>query len=216
MTDQATVFVVDDDQAVRESLALLAASVGLAAKTFASAKAFLDDYRAEQPGCVIVDIRMPGMSGLELQERLASGNSCIPVIILTGHADVPAAVRAMKGGAVDFVQKPFNAHSLIELIQEALRRDAEARRAAVEASKVAERIANLTPREREVMGEIVAGKANKVIAIDFEISERTVELHRSRIMKKMQARSVAALVRMVLPNEFGALALKGDASKADE
>ena len=205
MTAPCTVFVVDDDRAVRDSLALLVNSVGLEAETFASAQEFLDAYRPERRGCLITDIRMPGMSGLELQEKLSADDIRIPVIVLTGHGDVPAAVRALKGGAVDFVEKPFNPQALLDLIQQAIARDVEIREVAAQGAQVAERKALLTPREHEVMGLVVAGKANKVIAIELAISERTVELHRGRIMKKMQARSLAELMRMVLPQNPGAL-----------
>jgi len=196
---QITVFVVDDDRAVRESLALLVQSVGLEVETFAGAGEFLDAYRPDRRGCLITDIRMPGMSGLELQERLTEDGYHIPVIVLTGFGDVPAAVRALKGGAVDFVEKPFNPQALLDLVQQALVRDTELREQAAREADLAERMALLTPREREIMALIVAGKANKVIAIDLSISERTVELHRGRIMRKMQARSVAELMRIVLP-----------------
>ncbi len=199
MSSEITVFVVDDDQAVRESLALLVHSVGLQAETFASARDFLDAYRPDRRGCLITDIRMPGMSGLELQEQLSAQGYHIPVIVLTGFGDVPAAVRALKGGAVDFVEKPFNPQALLDLVQQAIVRDAEIREQGAHQARLAERMSLLTPREQEVMALVVAGKANKVIAIDLSISERTVELHRARIMKKMQTRSLAELVRMVLP-----------------
>ncbi len=199
MSPEVTVFVVDDDQAVRDSLALLVHSVGLQVETFASAGDFLDSYRPDRRGCLITDIRMPGMSGLELQERLCADGHHIPVIVLTGFGDVPTAVRALKGGAVDFLEKPFNPQALLDLVQQAIAQDAEIRAQAAHEARLAERKALLTPREQEVMELVVAGKANKVIAIDLSISERTVELHRARIMKKMQARSLAELVRMVLP-----------------
>ena len=199
MNAQITVFVVDDDRAVRESLALLVQSVGLEVETFAGAGEFLDAYRPDRRGCLITDIRMPGMSGLELQERLTEDGYHIPVIVLTGFGDVPAAVRALKGGAVDFVEKPFNPQALLDLVQQALVRDTELREQAAREADLAERMALLTPREGEIMALVVAGTANKVIAIDLSISERTVELHRGRIMKKMQARSVAELMRIVLP-----------------
>lgn len=194
-----TVFVVDDDEAVRDSLALLVNSVGLDAETFASARAFLDAYRSERRGCLVTDIRMPGMSGLELQEKLTDENVRIPVIVLTGHGDVPAAVRALKGGAIDFVEKPFNPQALLDLIQQAIARDAEIRTQFAHEAEIGERMALLTPREHEVLELVVGGRANKVIAADLGISERTVELHRGRIMRKMQARSLADLMRMVLP-----------------
>ena len=203
MSVPGKVFVVDDDQAVRESLALLVQSVGIEAETFASAREFLDTYRPDQRGCLITDIRMPGMSGLELQEQLSSDGVRIPVIVLTGHGDVPAAVRALKGGAVDFVEKPFNPQALLDLVQQAIAKDAEIRELADQEAAVAERMSLLTPREHEVMTLVVAGKANKVIAIELSISERTVELHRGRIMKKMQARSLAELMRAVLPQNHG-------------
>lgn len=200
MSTRATVFVVDDDQAVRDSLALLVQSVGLDVETFPSAQDFLDTYRPERPGCLITDIRMPGMSGLDLQERLTADHRHIPVIVLTGFGDVPAAVRALKGGAIDFVEKPFNPQALLDLVQQAIARDAELREQAGREADLAERLALLTPREHEVMALVVAGKANKVIAIDLAISERTVELHRARIMKKMRVRSLAELMRTVLPS----------------
>ncbi len=205
MSSQITVFVVDDDQAVRESLALLVHSVGLEVETFESARDFLDAYRPDRRGCLITDIRMPGMSGLELQERLSADGHHIPVIVLTGFGDVPTAVRALKGGAVDFVEKPFNPQALLDLVRQAIVRDSEIREHAAREAELAEHVALLTPREQEVMALVVAGKANKVIAIDLSISERTVELHRGRIMKKMQARSLAELMRMVLPpsNDVG-------------
>lgn len=205
MTAPDTVFVVDDDEAVRESLALLVRSVGLEAETFASAQAFLDAYRPERRGCLITDIRMPGMSGLELQETLSRDDIRIPVIVLTGYGNVPAAVKALKGGAVDFVEKPFNPEALLDLIRQAIDRDAEIRELAAHEAEVAKRMALLTPREHEVMSLVVAGNANKVIALELAISERTVELHRGRIMKKMRARSLAELMRMVLPQGQGAL-----------
>ena len=204
MSASSTVFVVDDDKAVRDSLALLVDSVGLPVETFASAQDFLDAYHCDRRGCLITDIRMPGMSGLELQEKLSAEDVRIPVIVLTGHGDVPAAVRALKGGAVDFVEKPFNPQALLDLIQQAIAKDTEIQELAAQEAQVAERVALLTPREHEVMDLVVAGKANKVIAIELAISERTVELHRGRIMKKMQARSLAELMRMVLPQGHGA------------
>ncbi len=199
MSPKITVFVVDDDLAVRDSLALLVHSVGLQVETFAGARDFLDTYRPDRRGCLITDIRMPGMSGLELQEQLCADGHHIPIIVLTGFGDVPTAVRALKAGAVDFLEKPFNPQALLDLVQQAIVRDAEIRAQAAHQARLAERMALLTPREQEVMELVVAGKANKVIAIDLSISDRTVELHRARIMKKMQARSLAELVRMVLP-----------------
>ncbi|MEE9184968.1 MAG: response regulator transcription factor [Acidimicrobiia bacterium] len=200
MTTERVVFVVDDDPAVRESLEVLLQSAGLASRAYSNAQEFLDERPGDIIGCLIVDIRMPGLSGLELQEELNRRGSRLPLIILTGHGDVPAAVQALKAGAVDFLQKPFNPESLLDLVEKALNRhtgirDAEARRA-----EIASRLDTLTPREREVMALIVHGNANKVVALDLGISERTVELHRSRVMKKMRARSLADLTRM-LPGE---------------
>lgn len=203
MSDDGTVFVVDDEQAVRDSLALLVRSIGLAAETYGSAGEFLDAFDPERHGCLVTDIRMPGMSGLELQEKLAADGVHIPVIVLTGHGDVPAAVRALKGGAVDFVEKPFDPQALLDLIQQAIARDDEIREQAAQEAELAERMARLTPREQEVMELVVGGKANKVIAVELAISERTVELHRGRIMKKMRVRSFAELMRLVLPQGQG-------------
>jgi FixJ family two-component response regulator len=194
---QPTVFIVDDDEALRESLCLLVRSAGLGAHAYADAQAFLDEFSADRPGCVVADVRMPGISGLELQDRLNAVGLHPPLIIITGHADVPAAVRALKGGAVDFVEKPFDPQRLLDRIQEAIGRDAAAREAAAREATLLERMASLTPREREVMDHVVSGHANKVIAFDLDISERTVELHRARVMKKMRARSLAELVSMV-------------------
>ena len=199
MSTDVSVFVVDDDRAVRESLALLMQSAGLAVATFPSARDFLDAYRPAHRGCLITDIRMPGMSGLELQERLSADRYHIPVIVLTGFGDVPTAVRALKGGAIDFVEKPINPQALLDLVQHALARDRALREQADREADVNARLAQLTPREREVMAMVVEGKASKVIAVDLAISERTVELHRGRIMKKMRARSLAELMRTVLP-----------------
>ena len=190
------VFVVDDDPALRQSLELLLISAGHNVRSFASAQEFLDAYD-DDPGCMITDIRMPGMSGLELQERMAVSEAIIPIVVLTGHGDVPAAVRAMKVGAIDFIEKPFNAQHLLDVVERALAEDAERRAHAAETADITERLQTLTPREREVMEHVVRGAANKVVAAELGISERTVELHRSRLMKKMHARSLPELVRMV-------------------
>jgi FixJ family two-component response regulator len=205
MSKKSTVFIVDDDQAVRDSLALLVQSVGLNAETFASAQDFLDAYQAKRRGCLITDIRMPGMSGLDLQERLSADRYHIPVIVLTGYGDVPAAVRALKGGAIDFVEKPFNPQALLDLIQQAIVRDGELREQSAREVDRADRMALLTAREQEVLAPVVAGKANNVKAVDLNISERTVELHRGRIMKKMRARSLAELMRIMLPPSLDVL-----------
>ncbi len=200
MTTERVVFVVDDDPAVRESLEVLLQSAGLASRAYSNAEEFLDESPGDIIGCLIVDIRMPGLSGLELQEELNRRGSRLPLIILTGHGDVPAAVQALKAGAVDFLQKPFNPQSLLDLVEEALNRHTRIRDADARRAEIASRLDTLTPREREVMALIVRGNANKVVALDLGISERTVELHRSRVMKKMRTRSLADLARM-LPGE---------------
>src|SRR6201997_2404311 len=193
-----TVFVVDDDEAVRSSLRLLLKSVGLAATALPTAQEFLAKYDPQQPGCLVLDVRMPGMSGLELQEQLNMRGAIIPVIFITGHGDVPMAVEAMQQGAFDFLQKPFRDQDLIERVQRALAKDQLNRAELSERAKVRERFDSLTPREREVLALVTSGKANKVMAADLNVSQRTVEIHRARVMEKMGASSVAQLVRMVL------------------
>lgn len=192
-----TVFVVDDDEAVRGGLQQLLQTIGLNVQTYASADEFLASYRPGQPGCLVLDIRMPGMGGLDLQEQLARQGIQLPIIFLTGHGDVPAAVRALKAGAMDFLEKPFNSQVLLDLVQQAIRRDADARTRSAEESQITRRLRTLTAREREVLDRMTGGKANKVIAMELGISERTVEFHRGKIMKKMQARSLAELINMV-------------------
>ena len=190
--------VVDDDEAVRNSLRLLMKSVGLAAITLPTAQEFLDKYKPQQPGCLVLDVRMPGMSGLELQEQLNVRGAMIPVIFITGHGDIPMAVEAMQQGAFDFLQKPFRDQDLLDRINGALKQDAENRETVERHADLKRRSESLTPREREVMALVVDGRANKVIAIDLGLSERTVEIHRANVMEKMQARSVAHLVKMHL------------------
>ena len=198
MSDDATVFVVDDDEAIRHSLELLIGAVGHSVKSFADAPSFLEYFDIGLRGCIVADLRMPGMNGLELQEKLGERGCNMPVIFLSAHGDVSAAVRALKQGATDFLEKPFNPTVLLERIDQALSKDAEQQAAQERASKIAERKAALTPREREIMTLVVDGNPTKVIAVELAISERTVELHRSRIMKKMSAHSVADLVRMLV------------------
>lgn len=195
---EPTVFIVDDDEAVRGGLALVIRAAGLAVECYASAVEFLERCGPECRGCLVLDLRMPGLDGLGLQEQLAARGVTLPIIFLTGHGDVPAAVRALQGGAMDFIQKPIRGEVLLERIREGLARDARRREEAARRAEVNERLAALTPREREVMRRIVAGQANKVVAAELRISERTVELHRSRIMRKTGARSVAELVRLAL------------------
>jgi two-component system, LuxR family, response regulator FixJ len=196
-----TIFVVDDDSAVRDALKLLLRSVGQAVETYGSAPEFLDAYSADRPGCLVLDIRMPGMSGLELQQKLNERHSILPIIFITGHGDVPMAVEAMQAGAVDFIQKPFRDQDLIDRINQALEKDNNNRAALGERNDIRRRLETLTPREREVLDLVVHGKANKVIAGDLRLSQRTVEIHRARVMEKMQASSLAHLVRMVLEVE---------------
>jgi FixJ family two-component response regulator len=193
-----TIFIVDDDTAVRDALKLLLRSVGQAVETFGSAQEFLDAYSEDRPGCLVLDIRMPGMSGLELQQKLNEKHSILPIIFITGHGDVPMAVEAMQAGAVDFIQKPFRDQDLIDRINQALEKDSSNRAALGERNDIRRRLETLTPREREVLDLVVHGKANKVIAGDLKLSQRTVEIHRARVMEKMQASSLAHLVRMVL------------------
>ncbi len=195
---RATIFIVDDDMAVRDALKLLLRSVGQAVETYGSAQEFLDAYSEDRPGCLVLDIRMPGMSGLELQQKLNERHSILPIIFITGHGDVPMAVEAMQAGAVDFIQKPFRDQDLIDRINQALERDNNNRAALGERNDIRKRLETLTPREREVLDLVVHGKANKVIAGDLKLSQRTVEIHRARVMEKMQASSLAHLVRMVL------------------
>jgi len=192
------VFIVDDDQAVRESLGLLLKSVGISHRLFASGQAFLDAFRPDWCGCIVLDIRMPGMSGMELQQELGRRHCMMPIIFITGHGDVPMAVQAMQGGAFDFIQKPFRDQDLLDRIHQAISLDYTQRSGEEQRRAVAERYEALTPREREVMECVVRGLANKVIAMDLELSQRTVEIHRARVMEKMGARSLADLVRMSL------------------
>lgn len=199
MSDEPTVFVVDDDAAVRDSLRWMIESAGLRVETFACAEDFLDAYESGRPGCLVLDMRMPGMSGIALQKQLAARNIDIAIIFITAHASVPTAVHAMRAGAVDFITKPFSEEALLDrisqCIEEARRRHAQN----VERAGLAARFALLTPREHEILQDVVAGKPNKVIAAERGISQKTVEAHRAKMMQKLQARSLADLMRMVLP-----------------
>jgi len=197
----ATVFVVDDDEGVRNSLRFLLKSLGLATRTLSSAQEFLDVYKESQPGCLVLDVRMPGMSGLELQQELNLRGATIPVIFITGHGDIPMAVEAMQHGAFDFLQKPFRDQDLIDRIQRALERDARSRTVLAQHARIRERMQSLTPREREVLALMTRGKPNKVMAAQLGVSQRTVEIHRARVMEKSGAASLAQLVRMVLDLE---------------
>ena len=194
----AVVFIVDDDDAVRESLEFLMKSIDQPAESYASAKDFLAAYHPEKPGCLLLDIRMPGMSGIELQEELKRRDAHIPIIFITGHGDVPMAVKAIQAGAADFIQKPFRDQELIDRIREVLVHDAHQRAERMERGEILHRMGTLTEREREVMEQVVVGKANKVVAIDLSVSQRTVEIHRANVMEKMKAKSLAQLVRLVM------------------
>ena len=195
--DSPLVYLVDDDEAVRDSLGLLLRSVGLDCEVYASALEFLEAYDPQRHSCLVADIRMPGLSGLELQQRLNDQRADVPVIFITGHGDVPMAVNAMKSGASDFVQKPFRDQDLIDRIHKALAQDRERRAWRAEEKIIRGRLALLTPREAEVMKRVVRGQANKVIAMDLGVSQRTVELHRARVMRKLKMRSLAELVSAV-------------------
>lgn len=197
-SNKATVFVVDDDQAMRSSLKWLIESIGVQVESFASADEFLREYQPGRTGCLVLDVRMPGMSGLDLQEHLAGKGMHVPVVIITGHGDVPMAVRAMKHGAVDFIEKPFNDEALLDAIRRALAHEQQQRLQQGEHLQLQQRLDSLTPREREVMTMVTEGRSNKEIANALGVSAKTVEAHRARVMEKMQAGSLAELVRMAL------------------
>lgn len=198
MEGEQTVYIVDDEAPVRKALGFLAKSDGLKSESFESAQAFLDSLDHVGPGCLLLDVCMPGMSGLELQEKLSERKHEIPVIILTGHADVPTAVRAMKSGACDFVEKPFLGEELLERIHQCLSGETERRASKEWRQQARERLSRLTHREREVMDGLVAGKRNKEIADNLFISFRTVELHRAKVMEKLEANTLADIVRIAL------------------
>ncbi|MBK1722715.1 response regulator transcription factor [Thiocystis violacea] len=198
MTFDATVFVVDDDQAMRTSLQWLIETTGMSVQTYDSADAFLAKYYPGRAGCLLLDVRMPGMSGLELQAHLAREGYRLPVILITGHGDVAMAVKAMKAGAVDFIEKPFHDEDLLRSIRNALEYDQKTRASRSARAEIAMRLAELTPREHEVMAMVTDGRSNKEIASTLGVSAKTVEAHRSRVMEKMRADSLAELVRMAL------------------
>jgi two-component system response regulator FixJ len=191
-----TAYVVDDDESIRTLWRWLLESNGIAVQTFTTAKEFIDAYQHGGPGCLVLDLRLPGMSGLELQEYLRRQEIAIPIVFVTGHGDVPSAVHAIKGGAVDFIEKPFSYKAVMQVIRRALERDAQARERRAQRSEYEERFAALTEREREVMRRVIEGKLNKVIADELEISVKTVEFHRAKVMEKMGVSSVAALVQL--------------------
>lgn len=197
----ATVFIVDDDEAVRGSLKLLLKSLGMPAQTYASGQEFLAGFDPQRSGCLVLDIRMPGMSGLELQAELNARGALLPIIFITGHGDVPMAVEVLQHGAMDFLQKPFRDQDLIDRINKALHKDRTGRELLGNRERIRACIAELTPREQQVLQLVIAGKANKIIAADLGLSQRTVEIHRAHVMEKMGANSLAHLVRMVVDVE---------------
>ena len=197
-----TVFVVDDDPAVRDAITLFLRTEGLAVATFASAAAFLESPAVEQPGCLVLDVRMPGMSGLDLQKQLRARGCHTPILFITGHGDVPMAIRAMKGGAFDFLEKPFQGETLLQRVREALALDARQRGRQARRAEAAARLALLSPREREVLDRVAAGQYNKVIAFELGISLSTVEIHRKRVMEKLEAESLSDLIQtLALAND---------------
>ncbi|MEM7077062.1 MAG: response regulator transcription factor [Pseudomonadota bacterium] len=198
MNEQGQVYIVDDDEAVRDSIGLLLETVDIPYQTFSDSQDFLQNYNESFHGALVLDIRMPGMSGLDLQAHLQELGIDLPIIFITGHGDIPMAVEAMRHGAIDFLRKPFRDQELLDRIEDAL--NVDARQQAVEAGREAleERIAQLTPRELEVFERVARGQANKVVAIELGISERTVEIHRSKVMRKTDCRTLADLVRLQL------------------
>jgi two-component system response regulator FixJ len=196
-----TVFVVDDDAGMREALQSILETVGFPTAVYASAQEFLEAYHPSQAGCLVLDVRMPGMNGLELQKQLNARGAVIPVIFVSGHGDISMAVEAMKHGAFDFLEKPFREEDLLDRVRRALARDARIRKALSEHERIRAHLESLTPREKDVLNRIVEGKSNKVIGGELRISTRTVELHRARVMEKMRASSLAELVRMMIDVE---------------
>jgi len=198
MPHESTVYVIDDDPAMRDSLEFLLDSAGFKVTLFETATNFLERLPELPFGCVVSDVRMPGIDGMDLLRQLKSNRTSLPVIIMTGHGDIPLAVEAIKLGALDFLEKPFEDERLVGAIRGALKRGADAARSDSEASDLAARIASLSPRERQVMDGLVAGLSNKLIARDYDISPRTIEVYRANVMTKMQARSLSELVRLAL------------------
>ena len=206
MNDSQTVFIVDDDEGVRDGLSLLLATIGQSCELFESGQDFLDEYDESARGCLVLDIRMPRMTGLDLQKKLQEMGSRLPIIFITGHGDIPMAVEAMRRGALDFIRKPFREHDLLERINEALNIDEDAYRKARDREELAEKLSTLSQREMEVFDRVADGQMNKVIAADLGISERTVEVHRGQVMKKLGVRTLAQLVRAKIDMEQSAAA----------
>ncbi|NCF16021.1 MAG: response regulator [Gammaproteobacteria bacterium] len=204
MSSDQTVFVVDDDEGVREGLSLLLSTVGQTCELYASAHDFLHKYENGKGGCLVLDIRMPRMTGLDLQEKLIEMGSRLPVIFITGHGDIPMAVEAMRRGAVDFIRKPFREYDLLDRINEALAVSDEARRRTLDRQALDEKLSSLSNREWEVFERVANGDMNKVIAADLGISERTVEVHRGQVMRKLDVTTLAQLVRVKIESELGA------------
>ena len=198
MREQPIIFIIDDDEQVRNALILLMESVGLAIESYASAQDFLNNFDVAKAGCIILDVRMPGMSGLDLQARLTAEKIHPPIIIITGHGDVPMAVRAVTAGAVDFIEKPFNNQSMLDSVHKAIEVDAVQRGESSRLQDIETHYNTLTPREKEVLQSVIEGKRNKVIAYDLNISQSTVEAHRSKVMDKMSATSLSDLMRMAI------------------
>lgn len=201
MSDDQTVFIVDDDEGVRDGLSLLLGTVGQSCELYDCAQQFLDTYDDSKRGCLLLDIRMPRMTGLDLQKKLLELGSTMPIIFITGHGDIPMAVEAMRRGALDFIRKPFREHDLLERINEALNIDEDSHRKALNRQAFAERLSTLSEREREVFDRVADGHMNKVIAADLGISERTVEVHRGQVMKKLDVKTLAQLVRVKIDME---------------
>jgi FixJ family two-component response regulator len=195
-SSEPTVFVIDDDKAVRSATKNLLESVGLLAETFASPREFLSSERKNSPGCLVLDVRLPGTSGLDLQKELAALNVDMPIVFITGHADIPMTVQAMKAGAADFLPKPFRDQEFLDAVQKAIGRDRERREQEIHLADEKQRFGSLTPREREVMALVIAGHLNKQVAAQIGTSETTAKIHRGQVMRKMQVQSLADLVRM--------------------